>query len=86
MAQTFQCFTDRVLLGLTFAYNYIDDLLITSEDSEEHKICLHMVFECLQDHGNLVKPSKCELGIPQLQLIGNQIDSQAYAHCRTRYM
>ena len=36
-AQTFQHFMDQVLRGLTFAYNYIDDLLFASKDSEEHK-------------------------------------------------
>ena len=50
-AWTFQCFMDHVLHGLIFAYNYIDDLLIASEDSEEHKIHLRMVFEHLQTTG-----------------------------------
>ena len=36
-AQTFQGFMDQVLHGSTFVYNYIDDLLITSKDSEEYK-------------------------------------------------
>ena len=36
-AQTFQCFMDQVLCGLTFAYNYINDLLIASEDAVEYK-------------------------------------------------
>ena len=53
-AQTFQCLMDQVLCGLTFAYNYIDDLLITSKDSKEHKNHLCMVFKRLQDHGILV--------------------------------
>ena len=76
IAQTFQRFLDQVLRGLTFAYNYIDDLLIASVDSEEHKIHLLMVFECLQDHWILIIVSKCEVGIPQLQFLGHQIDSQ----------
>ena len=67
---------DQVLRGLTFAYNYIDDLLITSTDSEEHRNHLRMVFECLEDHGILIDPSKCELDIPQLQFLGHQINSQ----------
>ena len=35
-----------------------------------------MVFECLQDHGILINPSKCKLGIPQLQFLGHQIGIQ----------
>ena len=49
-AQTFQRFMDQVLHGLTFAYNYIDDLLIASNNSEEYKNHLRNVFERLQDH------------------------------------
>ena len=76
VAQTFQCFMDQVLRGLTFTYNYIDDLLIGSEDSEEHKNHLRIVFELLQVHGILIKLSKCELGIPQLLFLGHQIENQ----------
>ena len=57
---------DHVPRGLTYAYNYIDDLLVTSKDPEEHKNHLRVVFEHLQDHGILINPSKCELGVPQL--------------------
>ena len=35
-----------------------------------------MVFECLQDHGILINPSKCELDVPQLQFLGHETDSQ----------
>ena len=76
VAQTFQHFMDQVLLGLTSAYNYFDDLLIVTGDPEEHKTHLHMVFKRLQDHGILINPSKCELGFSQLQFLGHQIDSQ----------
>ena len=92
VAQTFQHFMDQVLYRLTFAYNYIDDLLTISEEYEECKIHLHIVFKCLQDHRILIKSSKWELGVPQLQVLGHQIDSQriklranASVQCRTRY-
>ena len=66
---------DQVLRGLTYAYSYIDDLLIASKDSEEHKNHLRMVFEHLQDQGILINLSRCELGVPHLQFLGQQIDS-----------
>ena len=75
VAHTFQRFMDQVLCGLTFAYNYIDDLLIASKDSRERKNPLRMVLKHLQDHGILINQSKCKLGIPQLQFLGH-IDSQ----------
>ena len=36
-AQTFQRFIDRVLHGLHFAYAYIDDVLIASNNEGEHR-------------------------------------------------
>lgn len=42
--QTFQRFIDEVLHGLSFAYAYIDDVLIASKDTVEHKNHLHQVF------------------------------------------
>ena len=76
---------DQVLRGLTFAYNYIDYLLMANKDSEEHKNHIHMVYERLQNHGILINPSKCELSLPQLQSLGHHIDSQGIHHCRTKY-
>ena len=75
-AQTFQRFMDRVLRGLGFVYNYIDDLLIASPDAEEHKKHLRLVFDRLQKHGVLINPAKCVLGVDQLQFLGHDIDSQ----------
>ena len=74
-AQTFKHYMDKVLHGLTFTFYYIDDLLIASKASEEHKNHLCMVFKCLQNHGILINPSKCKLGIPQLQFLGHKINS-----------
>ncbi|VDL58959.1 unnamed protein product, partial [Hymenolepis diminuta] len=36
-AQTFQRFIDEVLPGLCFIFAYIDDILVASENEEEHK-------------------------------------------------
>ena len=73
-ARTFQHFMDQVLRGVHFCYDYIDDLLIASPNTEEHKH-LRSVFEQLQDHGVVSNPAKCELGVTLLQFLGHQIDS-----------
>ena len=41
-AQTFQCFTDEVLHGLSLVYAYIDDVLMASSTEEHH---LQLIFE-----------------------------------------
>ena len=53
-AQTFQRFMDKVLRGLDFCYDYIDDLLIASKSPEEHLKHLRLVFERLSQHGIVI--------------------------------
>ena len=74
-AQTFQCFIDEVLRGLTFTYAYIDDVLIASSSEEEHKH-LQLIFERFKEYGVLLHPSKCELGATSLQFLGHIISSE----------
>ncbi len=75
-AQTFQRFIDQVLRGLHFCYAYIDDLLIASASPDEHKVHLRLVLERLNDHGIIINPAKCVLGVPQLEFLGHLVDSQ----------
>ncbi|BHF68522.1 hypothetical protein SprV_0301155800 [Sparganum proliferum] len=58
-AQTFQRFIDHVLRGLPFVFAYIDDLLVTSQNEEEHKEHLALVFDRLDKFGVVINPSKC---------------------------
>ena len=73
-AQTFQRFIDQVLRGLTFAYVYIDDVLIASATPAEHQDHLTQVFTRLQQYGIIVNPSKCQFGVPNIQFLGHQVD------------
>ncbi len=75
-AQTFQRFMDEVLRGLTFSYAYIDDVLVASCGPEEHKHHLRLVFQRFSEHGIKVNPAKCVLGVPELDFLGHQVNSQ----------
>ena len=75
-AQTFQRFIDEVLCGLTFAYAYIDDVLIASSSEKEHKHHLQLIFERFKEYGVLLHPSKCELVATSLQFLGHIISSE----------
>ena len=57
-AQTFQRFTDQVLHGLDFCFDYVDDLLVASSSHEEHLQHLRLVLERLDNHGLNINPSK----------------------------
>ena len=73
-AQTFQRFMDQVLRGLDFCYVYIDDVLVASRMPEEHKVHLHIVLERFQLYGILINPTKCVLGVAELQFLGHHVN------------
>ena len=73
-AQTFQRFIDQVLHGLEFVYVYIDDVLIASADPTQHKPHLQQVFACFEEHGIIINPVNCLLGVTELEFLGHRID------------
>nr|VZI42210.1 unnamed protein product [Spirometra erinaceieuropaei] len=75
-AQTFQRFIDHVFRGLPFVYAYTDDLLVASRNEEEHKEHIALVFDRLDKFGVVINPSKCVLGVPSLDFLGHQVDSE----------
>ena len=75
-AETFQRFIDQVLRDLHFCYAYIDDVLVANASEEEHKHHLTLVLEQFKEYEVMVNPSKCELGVTQLNFLGHCVDSQ----------
>lgn len=69
-AQTFQRFMHEVTRGLDFVYVYIDDILIASENAEEHKQHLRSLFERLRQYGLTINFSKCLFGVSELEFLG----------------
>ena len=67
---------DQVLRGLPFAYDYIDDILVTSATEEEHLEHLREVCCCLDANGIVINPKKCVLGVTSLEFLGHQVDRQ----------
>ncbi len=49
--QTYQRFIDEVFQGLDCVFAYIVDILVASENSEQHKKHLEQVLERLSFHG-----------------------------------
>ena len=83
-AQTFQCFMDQVLRGLSFAYAYIDDVLIASTSPEEHTEHLRAVFDCLTTNSIVVNPNKCVHGVKELDFLGHHIDQNGITPLRSK--
>ena len=65
-AQIFLRFIDTVLLGLKFAYCYIDDILIASTNEKEYEEYLKAVLKRLSEHGLTVNLTKCVLGVSEI--------------------
>ncbi len=67
-AQTFQRFMDQVLRGISVAYSYIDDILIASNNPEQHLLDVQTVFDRLSTHGVVINP--------KLDFLGHKINRQ----------
>ncbi|VDL65111.1 unnamed protein product, partial [Hymenolepis diminuta] len=77
-AQTFQRFIDEVLHGLRFVFAYIDDILVASENEEEHKKHLEIVFERLNSRGLIINLSKNEIGQTALSFLGHTLPAKGF--------
>jgi hypothetical protein len=62
---------DQVLRGLLFAYAYIDDVLICSEEHRRH---LRIVFERFATYGIVINPNKWLFGVVELDFLRHHIE------------
>lgn len=74
--QTFQRFMHMVLRGLPFVIVYLDDILIFSKSSKEHREHLKIVLQRLRDYGLIINLEKCVFGKSQVKFLGHLINSQ----------
>ena len=60
---TFQRLMQNCLgeLNLTYCLIYMDDVIVFSDMPEEHLRRMHVIFDCLHEHGLKLKPPKCEV-------------------------
>lgn len=75
-AQTFQRFMNEILGDLKFCYVYLDDILIFSENEEEHRIHFRAVLEKLNEYGLTVNVSKCVFGVSEISFLGHLITNK----------
>lgn len=74
-AQTFQRFINHILGDLDFVFTYVDDILISSKDSVQHKSHLRTVLHRLSEHGININKDKCELGKTSIEFLSCNIDA-----------
>lgn len=70
---TFQRHMHLILRGLDFVFPYQDDLLIASENKEQHLQHLKIVFHRLREHGMTINADKCVFGKSEVNYLGHLI-------------
>lgn len=70
----FQRAVDRILSGLTGVQCYLDDLLITGKDEQEHLRYLEATLQRLQSLGLKVRKDKCAFFCPAVEYLGHVND------------
>ena len=65
---------DTMLGDLDDAPAYLDDILVTSKTTAEHRNHIINVFEKLQEYGFKVKEAKCDFFLPEIKYLGDIIN------------
>jgi len=71
----FQAIMEKILQGLSVCI-YLDDLVITGKDDEEHLNNLVLVFQRLEMYGIKLKKSKCHFMMDRIEYLGLWIDAE----------
>ena len=72
----FQRLVHEVLKGITFAFGYLDDILIFSPDNETHLKHLKVVFQRLREADLKLKASKCNFFKRHIQYLGHLVSGE----------
>jgi hypothetical protein len=73
---TFQRYMRNVLQEIKNVKSVIDDILVFTNEWEEHLKTLRLVFEELRLANLRVKMKKCHFGLPEVKWVGHIIDSE----------
>ena len=65
---------DTMLGDPDYATAYLDDILVTSKTTAEHRNHIINVFEKLQEYGFKVKEAKCDFFLPEIKYLGRIIN------------
>ena len=68
---SFQRLMDNIFRGLPFVTKYIDDILVHSVNTEEHRDHLRQVFQRLQRAGLTLRGKKCRIGMNEVPYLGS---------------
>ena len=76
--QTFQRYMDTIFRNVEYVFCYIDDILIFSEDENQHEKHVRSVLQKLKDANLSINVSKCEFGTKRVTFLGHEISSEGW--------
>ena len=74
-AQMCQWFVHEIIRSLDFAYAYIDNFPIASENENQRREHLRTLFNRLNKYGVVINPTKCEFGARVITFLGYTVNS-----------
>ena len=77
----FQRLINEVLSGLTFAFGYLDDILVYSPDMETHLEHLRKLFIKLREANLKLKEVKCNFLKKHIQYLGHIVLGKGITQC-----
>lgn len=83
-AQTFQRLIHSLFRDLNFIFPYLDDLLIASNNMEEHLEHLRTVCDRLSKAGLVINPEKCVFAQTQVTFLGFDITAKGISPAKAR--
>ncbi|CAL1681133.1 unnamed protein product [Lasius platythorax] len=73
-----------VLQGLDYTFCYVDDILVASNNPQQHKAHLREVLRRLQDYGLSINLAKCIIGANEIRYLGYLINGNGIATLQDR--
>ena len=67
---------EKILQGISGVVCYIDDVLITGRNDEQHLCNLEEVLKRLDTRGSWLKKSKCQFFKPSVEYLGYRVDAE----------
>ena len=62
---------DTMLSNLDFVVAYLDNILMNSQNVEQHKEHVHKVFSRIQEYSSKLKESKCNFFMEKVKYLGH---------------
>jgi len=78
MPQHFSRFMDKLFGHLSFVRFYIDDILILSDDIEEHSRHVKEVLQILTDNNLHISEDKCQFAVTKAKILGFIVEHGVY--------